>query len=491
MTRRRTAGRQKRAPRTKTPTPKRRGASRPEPRHSRAPALAILVVVGLIAIGIGLGMRALRENAPKAVATGPNIVVIVLDDLDTYTWDKLPALSSLLGGRDFTNAFTANGSGSASRMEMLTGQYAHNNGVLSDKAPIGGFARSVRNGSEKLTVAVALQRAGYKTGLVGEYLDGYGVSSADTDAGVQATYVPPGWDSWYAISGDPAYTGFTINADGTVAQPGGYLTSDLASRSVAFLTDGDPAPHFLWLAPLSVRLPSEPATQYADTKVDTTLPAGEKDVTDKPAFLSSLKPDDPKQVGAQQAGRLRTLLSIVDLVRQVRTAAGPDAVIILTSDGGFHLGQNSLPVGNGTAYDPDIRVPLVIAGAGQKLGPDTRLAAGLDLAPTIAALAGTDLPAQADGASLLTAPATPRDALLIEHEAAGLLPVYNAIRTADGWLYVEWDDGTLELYNVRADAKEETNLAVDPDVQTKYGERMARLASELHDLMTCAGSTCP
>ena len=361
--------RQKRAPRTTTPRTTRRGASRPQPRHSRAPALAILVVVGLVAIGIGLGMRALRENAPKVVASGPNIVVIVLDDLDTYTWDKLPELSSLLGGRVFPNAYTANGSGSASRMEMLTGQYAHNNGVLSDKAPIGGFARSVRNGAEKLTVAVALQRAGYETGLVGEYLDGYGVSSADADAGVQATYVPPGWDSWYAISGIPAYTGFTISADGTVAQPGGYLTSDLASRAVAFLTDGDPAPHFLWLAPLAVRLPAEPATQYADAKVNTTLPGGEKDVTDKPSFLSSLKPDDPKQVGAQQADRLRTLLSIVDLVRQVRTAAGSDAVIILTSDGGFHLGQNSLPVGNGTAYEPDIRVPLVIAGGDRSSGP--------------------------------------------------------------------------------------------------------------------------
>ena len=339
---------------------------------------------------------------------------------------------------------------------------------------------------------MALQQAGYKTGLVGEYLDGYGQTVADSEAGVAATYIPPGWDSWDALSGDYAYSGYTINQDGTLVHPTNYLTDELASRAISFLTDGDAKPHFLWLAPLAVRLPAEPAKRDAEADVNASVPKGEQDVSDKPSFLRQPPIEKQDKRLELQTTRLRTLLSVEDLLNRVLAATDANTVVIVTSDSGYRLGKNGLHTGNGTAYDPDIRVPLVIQGPSSSLqgATDDRLAANIDLAPTIAGLAGVSLLAPADGLDLLAADRPSRDAILIEHEAAGKIPVFNAVRTQDGWTYVEWANGTVELYSLAQEPGQGVNLAAEKDAAATYGERMTRMSAQLHQLMECAGDGC-
>ena len=72
----------------------------------------------------------------------------------------------------------------------LTGQYAHNSSILTNSGPLGGYRTFHSTELEKITVAVDLQRAGYRTALLGKYLNGY-----PTDV-VKQTYVPPGWNYW-------------------------------------------------------------------------------------------------------------------------------------------------------------------------------------------------------------------------------------------------------------------------------------------------------
>ena len=127
--------------------------------------------------------------------TPPNIVFILLDDLDELTmpyWDALPQTAALLRDRGirFENAFAPTPICCPARSSILTGKYGHNTGVLTNGGDQGGWETFVRNGNEQRTLAVYLQQAGYQTALVGKYLNGIENAPA---------YVPPGWSEWHAL----------------------------------------------------------------------------------------------------------------------------------------------------------------------------------------------------------------------------------------------------------------------------------------------------
>src|SRR5206468_9488292 len=92
-----------------------------------------------------------------------------------------------------------------------------------------------------------------------------------------------------------------------------------------------------------------------------------------------------------------------------------------SSDNGLHMGEHRLTPGKLTAFDSDIRVPLIVTGPGVPRGRTIgRMAENIDLAPTFAELAGTRMVGPTDGRSL--APllhgrrvARWRRAVLIEH----------------------------------------------------------------------------
>ena len=104
----------------------------------------------------------------------PNIVLIVTDDQRWDTLSSMPAVERRLvqGGVTFRNAFTTTPSCCPARVSVLTGQYSHTTGVLDgsvDNAP--GGAPAFDDGS---SLATWLDDAGYRTGMVGKYLNDYG-----------------------------------------------------------------------------------------------------------------------------------------------------------------------------------------------------------------------------------------------------------------------------------------------------------------------------
>ena len=91
------------------------------------------------------------------------------------------------------------------RAEILTGEYAQNNGVRRNAGPYGGWQAFVDNGNVRHQLGRWLDRAGYQTGFVGKMLNGYTVD-----------FTPlPGWGHWNpTVDGTYRYYGTTFYADG-------------------------------------------------------------------------------------------------------------------------------------------------------------------------------------------------------------------------------------------------------------------------------------
>jgi len=127
----------------------------------------------------------------------PNVLVIEADDM---RWDDLrwmPNVRRLLQrrGLTFENSFAPYPLCCPSRASFLTGEYAHNHHVYSTQDPFG-FASF----HDRRTIATVLQKAGYRTALVGKYLNGYGQQPLRSTGGSSLHYEPPGWTQWLAGS---------------------------------------------------------------------------------------------------------------------------------------------------------------------------------------------------------------------------------------------------------------------------------------------------
>jgi N-acetylglucosamine-6-sulfatase len=184
---------------------------------------AALTRAGRIASRLAAPGAASTAGGPLAGQTGPeipparpdhpNIILIVTDDedADVESIASMPRLKAYLieQGTTFANSFVSVPLCCPSRSSILRGQYAHNHGVLSNQKPRGGFERFHALGNEKSTVATWLQAAGYRTVLLGKYLNGY-------PGPLDPTYVPPGWDEWASPVGGSEFLGYNyrLNENG-------------------------------------------------------------------------------------------------------------------------------------------------------------------------------------------------------------------------------------------------------------------------------------
>ena len=142
---------------------RRRRTGAPSGQHLIAVAVGVLLATGgLAAVGSG-GPPTPLDRAAAAQAR-PNVLVIESDDQAVESMRAMSNVNSLIGdqGATFTNSFVNYSLCCPSRSTFLTGQYAHNHGVLGNSPPNGGFQRfQALHGDNNL--AVWLQDAGYYT----------------------------------------------------------------------------------------------------------------------------------------------------------------------------------------------------------------------------------------------------------------------------------------------------------------------------------------
>lgn len=377
-----------------------------------------------------------------AQAAQPNIVFVMADDLDVGSIGRMTALQRLAQeGTSFTRAFVSSPLCAPSRATFLTGRYPQNTGVRRNKPPFGGFESFYASGLERDTVATWLQRAGYRTGLIGKYFNQFPRTAP-------AGYIPPGWDYWVSPKGGNylhSYFEYYMNDNGDVffrgSNPEDYVIQLYSGKAQYFIRSSGNRPFalFLWLpSPHTPEIAAPKFTGlYPQAKVPRLPSFWEGDVSDKPPFLRfpAHGPDEIASFDASYRARLQMMRSVDDVLAALRATLAAQGVldntyIVFSADNGWHHGYHNLVPWKGTAFDQDIRVPLIVRGPDVPAGRTIRrLISNSDVAPTFAAWAGADAPSDIDGrsfAALLTAP----DPAIVPWRKR--LPFYRLTETVEG-----------------------------------------------------------
>ncbi|MGW2480740.1 sulfatase family protein [Streptomyces sp. NPDC001571] len=457
------------------------------------------------------------STASGGSSTRPNIVFVLTDDLSWNLVQYMPHVKELQkDGTTFSNYYVTDSLCCPSRSSILTGEFPHNTGVFTNNGDDGGYASFNRNGDEKKCYAPAMQKAGYRTGFMGKYLNGY--LPADKN-GTSAPYVPPGWNTWDAAGNGYPEFNYALNENGKVVHyghdPKDYLTDVVAGKARSFIDSAatDKKPFMLELATFAPHAPSTPAPRDARSfpglKAPRT-PAYNTPSTLTPKWQSGLTPlssEEQTSIDQKFAKRVRSVQAVDDMIAGVRSeleskGLARNTYIVFSSDNGFHMGEHRLRPGKQTAYDTDIKVPLVVAGPGVPAGHTvSQLAENIDLSPTFQDLSGAGAPTTADGRSLAPllrgqSPTDWRQAVLIEHhhpvsktddpdaapDNSGNPPTYEAIRTANA-LWVEYADGEREYYDTTADPNELQNKAA-----SLSAARRDALHATLTAMQHCSGT---
>jgi arylsulfatase A-like enzyme len=486
-----------------------------------------------------------------------NVVVIQTDDQNMselyarFAPPGLPeqaAMPNTLGliagaGISFGRYYVSDPLCCPSRATLLSGRYAHNNGVLGNGPYGGGYGAF-----DKLNnLAVWLRDAGYRTIHVGKFLNFYGQPPFS-----DPTEVPPGWTDWETLVGEDSthyFYGYRLNVNGTVEGPFGDL--GYASKDPVGCP-GDPAPHdqcdyqsdvltqraldqiaasapggpfFLsvdYVAPHGDFQPPwgpEPAPRHYGSWTGAPLPRppgfNERDVSDKPRFirragkLGATSIAHTQEEWQKEVESLRAVDEGVGRIVSALEASGElgSTYVFFTSDNGFFQGEHRLQREKFLPYEPSVHVPLLVRGPGIPPGSSSaELVANLDLAPTILEIAGATPSMPVDGRSLLPYARNPakrsRRPLLLEAftrtvdvgaarnqraSASIWAPArdYRGIRVGP-YKYVRYAGGQRELYDLRRDRHELHSRHRDP----RYREVRAYLAKRLGWLRRCGGQTC-
>lgn len=412
-------------------------------------------------------------RAQRAVTAKPNIILVVTDD---QRWDTIWSMATVrrvlvAKGVKFTQAHTVDPLCCPSRASILTGTYPHTHGVYGNQNSGGGFAGF---DDARPTIATVLDNAGYRTSLVGKYLNGYG----KRDAGRPPTYIPPGWDDWHGLltGGAKDYYSYGLSENGTLkhygSQPADYLTDVLANRARHFVAADAPKPFFLYWTPLAPHLSAVPSPAY-EHAFDDLSPwrpntYNEHEINDKPLWVRNL-PEITNSAGKRiddfRERQYETLQSVDDglkaILGELSRPELENTFVVFTSDNGYQWGEHRLHSKN-FAYEENTRVPLVIRWGRMGAGTvSNELATTIDLAPTLAALAGTSMPG-AEGLNLLPtlrAGAPLRDEHLIE-SAGKLSPPFCMLRSRT-FTFTHLATGEEEYYNVDADPLQARNVVAD------------------------------
>jgi N-acetylglucosamine-6-sulfatase len=444
---------------------------------SRRPRLrlrGVILLAAAVAMLSPLALTGADDAQPVSIGaltrTNPDVVVIVTDDQRTDTLLSMPSVRRLLvdQGTWFTEAHVPNSLCCPSRSTILTGLYSHDNGVWTNDGSNGGWDAFVKHGNEQRTIALNLQRAGYRTALIGKYLNQFG---RDAPVG----YVPVGWNDFqgfrvpdhsgayynYRLGNLPKFYGLGAN---------NYSTDVLAHHAVNFIwsTPRDKS-LFLYFAPYAPHSPWLAAPRDWGAlagKLPTYRPASSTaSLAGKPAYLQGRPVIPQKTVDHARLGQDESLIAVDDAVSAIVAALEHsdrlrDTMIVFMSDNGYLDGDHRI-IGKNVPYQEATSIPLVIRWDGRvRAGVvDNRLTGNIDIAATVADAAGTTM--TTDGQSLLGTQR--RNGLLLEAAFSQKLqrPAYCGWRDAD-WLFAHYATGEEELYSVPDDPQELHNLASDP-----------------------------
>jgi arylsulfatase A-like enzyme len=408
----------------------------------------------------------------------PNIVLIIIDDLGWKdagymgsTYYQTPNIDRLAGqGMIFTNAYANAANCAPTRACLLSGQYTPRHGVFTVARPDRGksedrrlipVVNSRKISSDKITIAEALEPAGYVSAAIGKWHVADPPQQQGFDVGINKFEIANGYEKGH------------FNKDNE------YLTDRLTSEAVEFITENKDKPFFLYLAHYAVHTPIEAKENMA------------------------AKYEKKEAEGCHGHSTYAAMIESVDeSVRDIYKTLGDlglseNTILIFFSDNGGHgtyTCQKPLRGGKGMFYEGGIRVPMFVFWPGTVRG-GTKCdfpVIGTDFYPTFMELAGVHPPENypLDGESIVRLlkgrNSIKRDAIFWHFPAYleaydGLKdesrdPVFrtrpvSVIRMGDWKLLMfseEWvldgghdkinSNNSVELYNLKKDEGESKNL---------------------------------
>jgi arylsulfatase A-like enzyme len=456
-------------------------------------------------------VRAMRRKNRRQKR--PNVIVVMTDDQNT-SMEGLPQTTRLLGtrGTTFANSYVSFPLCCPSRATLLTGQYSHNHGVISTDLP------NAYNGlNHASTLPVWLRASGYRTAMVGKYLNGYGIEDGIPEPVGDAKEIPPGWADWFALTGglEQRRYKYYVNDNGRIRwysrKTRNYVTDVLANRAVNYVKREapKPKPFFLWFNPTAphgeagvfanaTRDP-QPAPRHMGLAGEAAAPRtpnfDEADLSDKPEPLRDRPPFSDEELAdldRRHRGRIESLLAVDEAIARIwsRVRKAGDkrkTYVFFTSDNGVLLGAHRLIYKN-FLYEEALRVPLIARGPKFPAGVvRTQPVTNVDLAPTIARLTKITPGLTIDGRSLLPVARDPSYGagreLLFESNVYGGSA---GIRSGQ-WVFLDNNGEQDELYDLAADPFQLESLHATP----AHAAIRDQLAARLDQIRDCVGPACP
>ena len=440
----------------------------------------------------------------------PNIVFILADDLG-YTdlgcygskYYETPNIDRMAAsGIRFTSGYSCGPNCAPTRAALMSGQYGPRTGVYT----VGSIARFnwrsrplrpvdnvIRLPLDKITLAQSLKRAGYATGMFGKWHLGDGERYHPRQRGFDEAIVSAGVHFEFATQPPVEYP------------KGTYLADFLTDRAVDFIRRHKEQPFFLYLPHYAVHQPLQ-AKDSLVAKFQAKPTVGGHNNPTYAAMIASVD---------ESVGRVLALLD------ELRLA--PNTLVIFSSDNGGvggYVREGIKPTGDvtdnaplrggkGMLYEGGIRVPYIFRWPG-------RIPAGtvcdqpinsVDLYPTLLAVAGASPPPDypLDGVNYLPALTSGGKTGLRREAIFWHFPGYlgagagawrttpaGAIRSGDWKLQEYFEDGRLELYNLRTDLGQTNNLAAKlPDTARELQARLAAWRKSIHAPMPTRNSGSP
>lgn len=425
-------------------------------------------------------------SIPFFAAAKPNVLFISIDDLndwvgvmDSHPQVQTPHIDGLAErGTLFANAHCQAPVCNPSRTSVMTGLRPSTTGVYG----LAPWFRSVDELKDLVTLPQYFSQAGYQTYTVGKIYHGGGWASGETtefdvvgktDPGkrpkVKRVATPRGgrgmdWDVYPFEEPDHRdwkTASWAVDRLGKMPEDEPFFMAVgfalphvplLATRKWfdlypeeevllprMLLDDRTDTPRFSWY--LHWKLP-EPRQKFL-------LQSGEQ-IKIVQAYLASISFMD------SQVGR------VLEALRQ--NELEDNTIVVLWSDHGYHLGEKEI-TGKNTLWDRSTRVPLIFAGPGvsreQRVNSPAEL---LDMYPTLSELCGLEVPDHLEGISLVPQINDPK-ATRIQPAITTHNHDNHGVRTED-WRYIQYADGSEELYDMVNDPNEFWNLAGDENYAT-------------------------
>jgi len=408
----------------------------------------------------------------------PNIVLIVADDLgwkdagfmgsiyyETPNIDKLASQGML-----FTNAYAAAANCAPSRACLMSGQNTPRHGIYtvgeSDRGS-GIYRKLIPTENNEVlpdsvfTLVEALKLSGYFTATIGKWHLGKDPRTQGFDYNFGGN-----------MKGSNKYFVPYENKDIIDGPEGEYLTDRLTNEAIKVLNEHKSKPFFLYLPYYAVHTPLQAQKQVIEKYTKKANGNGQANAT-YAAMIESLD---------MNIGRLVRKLDDLGLTK--------NTIVIFTSDNGGIRSisqQDPLRAGKGSYYEGGIRVPLVVRWPGKITAGSTNKTSvtNMDFYPTFLDILGKSNNNRLDGESILpllygkNIPERPLywhfPIYLQAYDPKvddGRDPLFrtrpgSVMRLGDWKLHEYFEDGTLELYNLKDDLGERKNIAVQNPAVTK------------------------